>query len=128
MTGTDTDSKGAVGSSIRVLVVDDHRTFAELLIGAFSREHDLTSVGWAGTVEEGTAAALELRPDVVVLDYHLPDGTGLAAAARIFAGSLWGSYHVAKSWSAPSGQLRRETVLMTIRPASWACASATSAS
>jgi DNA-binding NarL/FixJ family response regulator len=85
VTDTSTNSKDAVAGNIRVLVVDDHRTFAELLIGAFSREEDLTSVGWAGTVEEGTAAALALRPDVVVLDYHLPDGTGLAAAARIFA-------------------------------------------
>jgi DNA-binding NarL/FixJ family response regulator len=80
-----TPGEDAESGSIRVLVVDDHRTFAELLIGAFSREDDLASVGWAGSVEEGTAKALQLRPDVVVLDYHLPDGTGLAAAARIFA-------------------------------------------
>jgi DNA-binding NarL/FixJ family response regulator len=84
VTDTRTNSDEAGDNRIRVLVIDDHRTFAELLIGAFSREDDLTSVGWAGTVAEGTAKALELRPDVVVLDYHLPDGTGLAAAARIF--------------------------------------------
>jgi DNA-binding NarL/FixJ family response regulator len=80
-----THNGDADDSSIRVLVIDDHRTFAELLIGALSRENDIASVGWAGTVAEGTAKALELRPDVIVLDYHLPDGTGLAAAARIVA-------------------------------------------
>ena len=84
MAGTSAHSRGADERRITVLVIDDHRTFAELLIQALSREEDITSVGWAGTVADGTARALDLRPDVIVLDYHLPDGTGLAAAERIF--------------------------------------------
>ena len=84
MADTAPHSEAAGGANISVLVIDDHRTFAELLIGALGRESDITSVGWAGSVAEGTAKALDLRPDVIVLDYHLPDGTGLAAAERIF--------------------------------------------
>ena len=48
-------------------------------------------------------------------------------AAVMRAWSAYGSYHVACEWSAPSGQLRRDTVLMVIRPTSWRRTSSTSA-
>ncbi|MFN8077805.1 MAG: response regulator transcription factor [Kineosporiaceae bacterium] len=62
---------------IRVLLVDDHRMFrtgvrAELGEAAAGR---LEVVGEAGDVEEAVAAAHALRPDVVLLDVHLPGGT-----------------------------------------------------
>lgn len=61
---------------IRVLLVDDHRLFrtgvrAELAECAAGR---LEVVGEAGDVEEAVAAAHTLRPDVVLLDVHLPGG------------------------------------------------------
>ncbi|NKX50976.1 response regulator transcription factor, partial [Arthrobacter deserti] len=60
-----------------------HTTFAELLAQALDREQDLVHVGNAGSA--GTPAELcrEARPDVVVMDYHLPDGNGLDAAGAI---------------------------------------------
>lgn len=70
---------------IRVLIVDDHTTFTELLIGALDREPDLSTVGTAGNVRSAIELCATLSPDLVVLDYHLPDGSGLAAAARILA-------------------------------------------
>lgn len=70
-------------ATLRVLTIDDHRTFAELLTGALDREPDLRSVGSAASVESGVQLCRELEPDVVVMDYHLPDGDGLCAAARI---------------------------------------------
>jgi DNA-binding NarL/FixJ family response regulator len=73
------------GQGIRVLVVEDHTTFAELLTGALDREADLVSIGYAGTVAAGVRMFLESRPEVVVMDYHLPDGDGLAAAEQILA-------------------------------------------
>ena len=69
----------------RVLIVDDHTTFAELLGGALDREVDLSSVGFATTVRQAVELHRELLPDVIVMDYHLPDGNGLDAAAVILA-------------------------------------------
>lgn len=68
-----------------VLVVDDHTTFAELLTGALGQEPGFESVGVAGGVETGVRLCAALRPDVVVMDYHLPDGNGLKASERILA-------------------------------------------
>ncbi|MEC5179639.1 BTAD domain-containing putative transcriptional regulator [Arthrobacter sp. CG_A4] len=73
----------AARTAIRILTVDDHRTFAELLTGALDREPDLHSVGSAASVEDAVRMCRDLAPDVVVMDYHLPDGDGLGAAIRI---------------------------------------------
>ncbi len=68
-----------------ILVVDDHTTFAELLTGALSHEPDLHSVGVADDVESSVRLCAALRPDVVVMDYHLSGGDGMTASARILA-------------------------------------------
>lgn len=70
---------------IRVLIVDDHTTFNELLTGALERESDLSCVGSARTVEEAVEQFSAVRPDVVVMDYHLHGGNGLDASARILS-------------------------------------------
>ncbi|WP_230977550.1 response regulator transcription factor [Georgenia yuyongxinii] len=67
----------------RVLVVDDHTTFAELLTGALDRENDLVSVGFASSAASGVQHFRVLRPDVVVMDFHLPDANGISAAKEI---------------------------------------------
>jgi DNA-binding NarL/FixJ family response regulator len=75
----------AARETLRVLVVDDHTTFAELLTSALDREPDLCSVGFANSASSGLERFLALRPDVVVMDHHLPDATGLDAASQILA-------------------------------------------
>lgn len=70
---------------VRVLVVEDHPIVCEGLRLAINRHEDLEVVATAATVAEGTRLAEELRPHVVLLDYHLPDGTGAEAATRIRA-------------------------------------------
>lgn len=70
---------------LRVAVVDDHTTFAELLSDALGREPDLINVGNAAGVGEAVALCRRARPDVVIMDYHLPDGNGLDAARQILA-------------------------------------------
>ncbi|HEY1455437.1 MAG TPA: response regulator transcription factor [Candidatus Dormibacteraeota bacterium] len=67
----------------RVLIVEDHRVVAEGLAALIDSQDDLTVVGNTGTVAECAAVALELRPDVVLLDFRLPDGTGADAASMI---------------------------------------------
>jgi DNA-binding NarL/FixJ family response regulator len=72
-------------TTLRVLVVDDHMTFVELLTGAIDREPDLVSVGHATTGAAGVAIFDQLRPDVVLMDLRLPDIDGFAATARMLA-------------------------------------------
>ena len=67
----------------RVMVVDDHATFAELLTNALDREPDLQSVGRASTAAEGVAMFRELRPELVLMDLQLPDSTGFDATRQI---------------------------------------------
>lgn len=75
----------ADGATTRVLVVDDHQTFAELLAEALDREPDFVSVGHAATGTEAIALTERLDPDVVVMDVELPDMDGFAATERIMA-------------------------------------------
>jgi DNA-binding NarL/FixJ family response regulator len=73
----------AQGAPLRVLVVDDHQTFADLLSLALSSEPDLECVGTAGSAAEAVAMAAELKPNVVVMDIEMPRQDGLAATRRL---------------------------------------------
>jgi len=66
-----------------VLIVEDHRVVAEGLAALINDQADMSVVGNVGTVAECVAAATELNPDVVLLDFRLPDGMGPDAAAAI---------------------------------------------
>ena len=63
--------------------MEDHRVVAEGLAALINDQADMRVVGNVGTVAECVAAAAELNPDVVLLDFRLPDGTGPDAAAGI---------------------------------------------
>jgi DNA-binding NarL/FixJ family response regulator len=66
----------------RIMVVDDHRTFAELLSGALSAA-GMDVVGTAFSAAQGVAMAQELQPDIVVMDIQMPRQDGLSATRRI---------------------------------------------
>ena len=70
---------------ITVLVTDDHAMFAQGVVRSLQEHDDIVVVGTAGSVEEAVAAARMHTPDVVLMDYELPDGTGVDAAERIKA-------------------------------------------
>ncbi|HEY9390485.1 MAG TPA: response regulator transcription factor [Mycobacteriales bacterium] len=74
---------GGVDTAARVLVVDDHRTFSELLMYALDGEADFHCVGMATSAAEAVEAARRLRPDIVVLDIQMPGQDGLTAARTI---------------------------------------------
>jgi DNA-binding NarL/FixJ family response regulator len=64
----------------RVVLVDDHALFRA---GVRSElEGHVEIVGEAGGVEEAVALIAETKPDVVLLDVHMPDGGGVAVAKR----------------------------------------------
>jgi two-component system response regulator DevR len=68
---------------ITVLIVDDHSMVAESFRRALANEADLEVVGVGHTVAEAHALAMAHRPDVVLMDYALPDGDGVTAAAAL---------------------------------------------
>ena len=70
-------------ASIRVLIVDDHAVFSDALATILRTEADVEVVGKGGTVQEAISLARTLQPDVVLLDVHMPDGSGIQAAAAI---------------------------------------------
>jgi len=69
----------------RVLVVDDHVLIREGLSSIFRSTEDFKVVGDAATVHEAIEQARRLRPDIVLMDFSLPDGTGLDATRAILA-------------------------------------------
>ena len=67
-----------------VVIVDDHRSFAEFFAEALNNVPGVSCVGIAdGTASEGVALAARLRPDIVVMDIRMPGQDGLAATSRI---------------------------------------------
>ncbi len=64
-------------AALSVLLVDDHELIRQGLARAFERAADFTVVAEAGSVGEGLSLARRHRPQIVVTDVRLPDGTGL---------------------------------------------------
>ncbi|MBI2812709.1 MAG: response regulator transcription factor [Opitutae bacterium] len=69
--------------TIRVLLIDDSPIIRLGLRSALENCADIQIVGEAGTAAEGEAAVLKLRPDIALLDLHLPDKSGLLACRAI---------------------------------------------
>ncbi len=76
-----------MAETIRVVIVDDERLFAELLRVALRAAEGIEVLAVVHDLKSAIAALNEHRPDVVIADYHLPDGTG-ADLARAVRGSL----------------------------------------
>jgi DNA-binding NarL/FixJ family response regulator len=71
-----------VTDQVRVLVVDDHRSFADLLSGALAAA-GMNCVGTANTAAQAVAMAAALQPDIVVMDIQMPREDGLSATRRV---------------------------------------------
>jgi two-component system chemotaxis response regulator CheY len=63
-----------------VLIVDDNAYIRQALCELFKREADFQVCGEAENGKEGIEKALELRPDLIVLDLSMPVMNGLDAA------------------------------------------------
>ena len=73
------------GVPTTVLIVDDHAGFRTRAKRALELD-GFDVVGEAGDVAEGLSETQRLQPDVVLLDIHLPDGSGLEAAPQFSGG------------------------------------------
>jgi DNA-binding NarL/FixJ family response regulator len=71
--------------AIRVLVVDDHEAVRTGVKAALAEEPDLVPIGGVPNAERALDAARLFEPDVVVVDYQLPDEDGLTLARRLKA-------------------------------------------
>ncbi len=67
----------------RILIADDHRTFAELFAMGLEREPDLEAVGHAHTAAEAIQLTASLQPDIVIMDVRLGDEDGIEVTAQL---------------------------------------------
>jgi len=66
-----------MGAKKTVLLVDDHALFREGLKGIISRNPGYEVVGETGRADSALSLARTLRPDLVLVDISLPDGSGM---------------------------------------------------
>ena len=71
------------GGRIRVLLADDHALVRQGIRELLDAQADFEVVGEAATGREAVAEAVRLRPDVALLDIHMPGGDGLWATGEI---------------------------------------------
>lgn len=75
--------KLAATAALRLAIVDDSQVVRMGLKALLTAEHDITIVGEAGKVSEAVAMAARVRPDVMLLDIRLPDGTGFDVCRQV---------------------------------------------
>ncbi len=71
--------------TIRVLLVDDHEIVRVGLRTVLSQHGAIWVVGEAATVAEAVGQAEKLKPDVVLMDVRLPDGSGINACRDLLS-------------------------------------------
>lgn len=70
-------------ATVKVLVVDDHALFRRGITSALANQENLRVVGEATNGLEAIDKAGELAPDVILMDLHMPQCTGLEATQAI---------------------------------------------
>ena len=70
-------------TQLRVLLVDDHEIVRRGLRAVLKERPEIAVVGEAGTMKAGVEETLRLKPDIVIMDLRLPDGSGVEACREI---------------------------------------------
>lgn len=68
---------------MKLIIVDDHVLFREGLAAIIRSEPGIEIIGQAGGVQESVEMVRQLKPDMVLMDFGLPDGTGADATREI---------------------------------------------
>lgn len=69
----------------RIVIVDDHVILRDGIVSILNEQPDFEVVGQAGSVADALQVVRAYGPDLVLMDYGLPDGTGLEATREILA-------------------------------------------
>jgi two-component system, NarL family, response regulator DevR len=77
------ESDSATQRPWRLLVVDDHEVVRQGLVALLARRPSFQVVAEAGTVAESLEMAHRFKPDLVIMDVRLPDGSGIEACREI---------------------------------------------
>ncbi len=72
-----------MASEIRLVIVDDHEVVRMGLTSLFETHAEIKVVGQAGSVQEALDVVRQEKPDVVVMDVRLTDGSGVEACREI---------------------------------------------
>ena len=75
--------RGSKVDATRVVVVDDHQMFVDSLVRLLSDEPDFVVVAVANTIAHGIHAIQSHHPDVLLLDFRLPDGDAPEFVTRL---------------------------------------------
>lgn len=70
-------------SEIKLVHIDDHQLFVQGVSALIDNETFLDSQASAGSLAEGLEVCMSLKPDLVLLDYFLPDANGLKSISEI---------------------------------------------
>jgi two-component system NarL family response regulator len=70
---------------LKLLIVDDHAIFREGLRALLDMEEDFTVIGEASAGSEALSMVVEDPPDVILLDLHLPDGSGAEFCGQLLS-------------------------------------------
>jgi two-component system nitrate/nitrite response regulator NarL len=70
-------------AQVRIVVIDDHTLFRRGVIALLGQEPGFEVVAEAADAVEGIKAAAAARPDVVLLDLHMPGVSGVQALASL---------------------------------------------
>ncbi len=79
------DAEHPAAHPLTLLIVDDHEVVRQGLVAVFERRPEFQVVAEAGTVAEAVEAARRFKPDLVIMDVRLPDGSGVEACREIRA-------------------------------------------
>lgn len=77
-------SAGTSSATLKVVLVEDDPTVRQYLRETLEKHSDYTVVGEASTGTEMVRTVLEMEPDLIVFDIHLPHQDGLAALRQIY--------------------------------------------
>jgi two-component system nitrate/nitrite response regulator NarL len=72
-----------VSEKLRVLLVDDHKLFRSGVKALLARQADIEVVGEAADGLDGVQQARQLRPDIILLDLHMPGVSGREAVKTL---------------------------------------------